>query len=489
MFAALFYAGRIFSPYLRLNIRAFVVRYFNSSSKFNRVSLFALQYCDSTPGIERFFAINDEAALTEIKKAGVLTARIMKYVLLGKMEEIVDQEVETTNLALATSAAEVIDDRDALHKARCPVETNNYDCVLGPVVQSGGVYNINLQDPSVASSDAKLSPDVFLMSLGMRFKGHRALCTRTYIIDSTPMMKAVYMCVSEAQYKLIEGLKPGVVIKDVVTAVRDEFLAKLQATGIEMTAKLGRNFGSAIGPRLSDRYLVLNARNETVVQEGMSFYVNVSLSDIVRTDKHEIPNAKINDINTYAISVADTVIVTSSGAEVVTERAGKSWKDVGYEMAGEDEDEDEDDEVRPQRQQEIFVSGGRDKTGRSSRIRELSKTIDPEIAQRRIERQQELLRQKMEEAKGKKVVSSVSDAEKELANAPEISAYSSITQYPPRTRPNQIIVDRTHDSVLLPILGTLVPFHISTIRSVTKSDEGRFVFCTSTYFDCFYSLL
>ena len=39
----------------------------------------------------------------------------------------------------------------------------------------------------------------------------------------------------------------------------------------------------------------------------------------------------------------------------------------------------------------------------------------------------------------------------------------------------QIVVDRKAESVVLPMYGQAVPFHLSTLKNVSKSDEGEFV--------------
>jgi len=41
---------------------------------------------------------------------------------------------------------------------------------------------------------------------------------------------------------------------------------------------------------------------------------------------------------------------------------------------------------------------------------------------------------------------------------------------------NKIYVDQKNDSVILPIMGKMVPFHISFIKNVSKSDENNFSF-------------
>lgn len=40
----------------------------------------------------------------------------------------------------------------------------------------------------------------------------------------------------------------------------------------------------------------------------------------------------------------------------------------------------------------------------------------------------------------------------------------------------QILVDRKAQTVVLPIHGFSVPFHINTIKNVSKNDEGEFTY-------------
>lgn len=39
----------------------------------------------------------------------------------------------------------------------------------------------------------------------------------------------------------------------------------------------------------------------------------------------------------------------------------------------------------------------------------------------------------------------------------------------------QIVVDQKAESIICPIYGQAVPFHISTLKNASKSDEGEFV--------------
>lgn len=55
-------------------------------------------------------------------------------------------------------------------------------------------------------------------------------------------------------------------------------------------------------------------------------------------------------------------------------------------------------------------------------------------------------------------------------------SYNSKANFPPGLKPNKIFVDSNNDSVILPVMGKMVPFHISLIKNVSKSDENNFSF-------------
>src|SRR5690606_13670927 len=44
-----------------------------------------------------------------------------------------------------------------------------------------------------------------------------------------------------------------------------------------------------------------------------------------------------------------------------------------------------------------------------------------------------------------------------------------------KTRNCQIYLDKHRNTVLLPVYGLVVPFHLSTVKTVTKTDEGEYV--------------
>jgi len=448
---------------------------------------------DATKGAEAFLAVKDSESLNDMKEAGKLVYRSFKKVLIAKMEGVIDSEKKKTHEQLSEEISSVCENRAGLEKAGVeisPKDFENFEVAIPPVVQSGGVYNIALTTPGVVSTNKTLTYDVIIMSMGMRYNHMRAFCARTYFIDPTPKMRKIYQAIESAQTALISMLVPGAVIKDVCTEVRD----KLISAGIPLESKLGKNFGSGIGARISDRYLALNHRNETVITAGMTFNVSVCLTDIPLEDKFSAEKAAVNNLKSYAVVLADTVIVSASGPpQIVTEKCSRDLKQVSYEFSYEDEeeeeeededDDDDDDDDRKKKKKSKSSSSrgvdydpgaGRDARGRSARLAEKQKEIDPDAQAKREAHQLELI-QKKQDVSRKRLAGGGEEKdendEDDINNAPAIVGYRSTSDYPKGTRSNAIIVDKQRDCVLLPLLGTLVPFHISTIKSVTKSEEG-----------------
>ena len=115
---------------------------------------------------------------------------------------------------------------------------------------------------------------------------------------------------------------------------------------------------------------------------------------------------------------------------------------------------------------------------RSSRLRHQVNSEQLEKDQRRKERQYELRAEKYEELK-QRFAGHDGEYRKGVVQSrslSEISSYLSRDNFPELAKKNQIFVDTRHDTVLLPVQGNIVPFHASTIKNVSKNEEGKFTF-------------
>ena len=57
----------------------------------------------------------------------------------------------------------------------------------------------------------------------------------------------------------------------------------------------------------------------------------------------------------------------------------------------------------------------------------------------------------------------------------KLNVFTNKSELPKDIKKNQIYVDPKHNAILLPMFGNIVPFHISTIKNVSKHEEGKIV--------------
>jgi nucleosome binding factor SPN SPT16 subunit len=115
---------------------------------------------------------------------------------------------------------------------------------------------------------------------------------------------------------------------------------------------------------------------------------------------------------------------------------------------------------------------------RSSRLRNQVNSEQLEKDQKRKERQYELRSEKYEELKTR-FAGYEGEYRKGVVHQrslAEISSYPNQESFPELSKRNQVFIDTRHDSLLVPIQGQVVPFHASTIKNVSKNEEGKFTF-------------
>ena len=61
-----------------------------------------------------------------------------------------------------------------------------------------------------------------------------------------------------------------------------------------------------------------------------------------------------------------------------------------------------------------------------------------------------------------------------VIEASKIDSYKSREELPKDLRKNMIYIDNKNNTILLPIKGAHIPVHILLLKSVVKSDEGKF---------------
>ncbi len=108
---------------------------------------------------------------------------------------------------------------------------------------------------------------------------------------------------------------------------------------------------------------------------------------------------------------------------------------------------------------------------------------DTNQEQVRREHQKELAKRLNDEAK-ERLLNSKGAVNKEKVRK-AVTAYRNSAQLPYNKNELQelkIYVDKTHDSVILPVFGCPTPFHISTIKNLSTSVEGDFTYLRLNFF-------
>eukprot|EP00597_Dinobryon_sp_UTEXLB2267_P003293 CAMPEP_0170058440 /NCGR_PEP_ID=MMETSP0019_2-20121128/1065_1 /TAXON_ID=98059 /ORGANISM="Dinobryon sp., Strain UTEXLB2267" /LENGTH=426 /DNA_ID=CAMNT_0010263387 /DNA_START=155 /DNA_END=1432 /DNA_ORIENTATION=- len=330
-----------------------------------------------------FFAVKDAGELDSVKRAAILSNKVMKHGFVQEMENIIDNDLKITHDALSTKVDGIISDTSLIG---LKIAGDFTDSCYQPIIQSGGKYDIKV---SASSNQDNLSPDVIICSLGARYKGYCANISRTFMVDAPTKVEKTYGTLLAC----LECMIPGNELKDVVEGAKT-FLKKKDPT---LLTFLPKNLGFAIGLEFRDGSLVLNNVNTTKFAVGMVFNLAVGFHNVPLTteDKEKSPEV-IQRLEVFSMLIADVVAVQKEGLPEVLTKLSKEFGDVSYSISNENEGaEDADDD-------DVEVVGETDADGnevrRSSRAKD-EKLASESAAQKRQLRQKELMEKKLAEAR------------------------------------------------------------------------------------------
>lgn len=266
------------------------------------------------------------------------------------------------------------------------------------------------------------------------------------------------------QKHLIQMMRPGATISSIYEAAH-AYTAEHRP---DLKSHLPANFGFGMGLEFRESDYVINAKNARSLAANQVFNLMVGLQDL------PLPDGK-----TYALMIADTVQINADGAQLLTGEELKSLSQVSYAVKSEEEQR----QARKSRAAQVAAAAEDDYDetgGRRPRTRARTQQKVDEVAERRRrEHQRELARQRLAEAK--EMYTSQEGAggagKKGLSEVQKFESYKKDSQWPrEQPRANRILIDDRADTVILPVNGYPVPFHIATIKTVNKTEEGKFMF-------------
>ncbi|KAF5748877.1 FACT complex subunit SPT16 [Tripterygium wilfordii] len=406
---------------------------------------------DVTNGLSDLFAVKDAGELLNVKKAAFLAYNVMNNVVVPKLENVIDEEKKVTHSSLMDDTEKAILEPS---KAKVKLKAENVDICYPPIFQSGGEFDLR---PSAASNDEYLyydSASVIICAVGSRYSSYCSNIARTFLIDANPLQSKAYEVLLKAHEAAIAVLKPG----NNISASYQAALSVVEKEAPELVPNLTKSAGTGIGLEFRESGLNINSKNDKVVKAKMVFNVSLGFQNLQRPTK----NPKTQN---FSLLLADTVIIGDQNPEVVTSKSSKAVKDVAYSF-NEDDEEEEKPKAKPEANgSEAFMS----KTTLRSDNHEITKE------ELRRQHQAELARQKNEETARRLAGggSGAGDSRASARTSADLVAYKNVNDLPP-PKGLMIQIDQKNEAVILPIYGSMVPFHVATIRTVSsQSDTNR----------------
>ncbi len=419
-----------------------------------------LKEVDVGPGVSSVLAIKDDEELDNTAAAVEMTTILVDY-FSNEMATVIDSGKSITHEALGEKIENKLEDAK-YWKSHTPSsakwKAQFGDWCYSPIIQSGGTYDLR---SSAQTDDRKLKAGVILCSLGIRYKSYCANVGRTFLIDPDQTQEKNYAFLVSLQKFALTLLKEGVVAKEAYAAV----VEKIEADRADLVPYFVKTLGFGMGLEFRDSAYALGPKCARKLHKGMAFSLTLGFNGI--------PQAKGTD--TYALSLVDTIIIREDKAEILNGTI-KKWDDVSFYLN--DEPEEDKKAARSSRNKEPAAHSAVVK----SKLRNENREIDAESTNRRKQHQKELAARRQEEGL-EKYADGGGGAGGREKQWKRFESYVKESQLPEAVASQKIMVDTRRATVILPINGFAVPFHINTLKSCIKQEEGdftvlRFMFTT-----------
>lgn len=403
-----------------------------------------------------------------MRNASKACIALMNPYFVEEMSNVLDEEKKVKHSALATKVDSKLDDAkfwktvELPNKQKLPsdFDPSQIDWTHGPIVQSGGKFDLKM---SAQVDDELLHAGVIIASMGLRYKSYCSMIARTYLVDPNKSQESNYKLLLQVHNLVMKEIRDGAVVKDIYAKA----IALIKSKKPELEKHFLKNVGAGIGIEMRDATLLLNAKSTRTLNDGMTLCITTGFNDIQNPD----PQDKKSKV--YSMVLSDTVRVSSSEAVVFTGDAPSDLDATSFFFK-----DDEEPEPTPKKaKKDSTVGAVAAKNITKTKLRaERSTNVDNGAEAKRREHQKELARRKQEEGLARFAEATGGQDGTVVKKFKRFESYKRDNQFPPRVRDLAIVMDQKNSTVVLPIMGRPVPFHIQTIKNASKSDEGDFAY-------------
>ncbi|ORX98310.1 FACT complex subunit-domain-containing protein [Clohesyomyces aquaticus] len=404
-------------------------------------------------------SVKDEKELRLIRDASRASSALMANYFVETMSEILDSEEKITHRDLSEKVSAKIDDTKFFQKEKM---SKNFDAMqldwcLQPIVQSGGKYDLKF---TTEPDDSNLHAGVIISALGLRYQTYGCMVGRTYMVGPNKSQEANYKLLLSIHDVVLKSIKDGVVAKDVYNKAIN--LLKSKKPDLEKNFVM-KNVGYGIGVENRDPTLLLSAKNQRVLKDGMTLVIQTGFSDLKN------PNPQDKKSGTYSLLLIDTVRVTPTDTAVFTKDTPSDLDSVSFFF-----NDEEEPETKPKAKRERPGAVAQTNITKTRTRHERPTNQDAEKeAQRRLH-QKELHQKKQSEGLETYGTGAKSLNGTEEKKFKRFESYKRDNQLPSSVANLEIVVDKKLQTVILPIMGRPVPFHINTIKNASHTPESDF---------------
>ena len=407
------------------------------------------------------FAVKDENELRSMRTAGRACSGLINDYWVEEMAEILDSGKVRSHSALAKKIDEKIDDVKfftKLSKIPGDFDTQQLEWAYGPVVQSGGKYDLKF---SAQSDNESLHAGIIFAGIGLRYKTYCSVIGRTYLVDPTKDISTNYKLLQTVHEMVLKEIKDGAVVKDVY----NKALGLVRSKKPELEKHFVKSIGAAIGIELKDPNLALNGKNTRQLKDGMTLAITTGFTDVPNPDSADEKTAA------YSLGITDTIRVTRADAVNFTKEAEAELENIEFFFNDPNEQKPEvKKEKKPAKAAAIATANIKSQRLRATGKRE----ADDDSERKRRDHQKELAQKKQREGLERFAEATGNGDGVEKKKFKKFQSYQRDNQLPSKVKDLIVYVDTKAMTVLLPIMGRPVPFHINTIKNVSSSDEGDY---------------
>ncbi|KAG5645879.1 hypothetical protein DXG03_005026 [Asterophora parasitica] len=431
---------------------------------------------DMSTAVSCFMAVKDSEELKLTQTAAVLTSTLLKHHVAPKLESILDKESKVTHDMVAAQIEARLGSGEG-SSAKGPdmkvwskgkglndIDWQTVEFCYPPIIISRSSRSgYDLRYTVDSSEDNIAHKGVLLVSFGLRYKTYCANVGRTFIVDPNPDQERQYNLLLSLQSELLSVIKGGVSTREAY----QHAVNFVKGKDPDLEKHFSKNIGFGMGIEFRDSAYVLSAKNGRGLKTDMIVNLGLGFSELVDSSGKK-----------YALHLVDTIRVGADKSSLLTEGT-KSSKDTLFFLTPESEEEKPKKSERKAPASSRAHGSPQKKTAGTKVLRnQTRRAVQDEVhmtaAARLAEHQRELHERLQTEGVQRYSEEGAGTGGKEGKGWKKFQSYKGEGALPPEVERLRIYVDRKAQTVVLPVDGFAVPFHINTIKNASKNDEGEF---------------